>query len=244
VVDIAFTPGELEGAEIAVVIDVLRATTTVAAALDAGHERVLCCTDVETAERLRAPDRVLAGERGCEAIPGFDRGNSPLGFAGTGSGDVVLSTTNGTRAIIAAVERSSHVVLASLANLEAVLKELPKDDVTMVCAGTNGGMAIEDVYLAGIIAQRLDGEPTDAALIATRVASGYANHQEALDAGANARVLRETDQHADIEYCARESILDLVPQVTDSMPGVAIVTRAPARPLARSHNRSQSMEDS
>jgi len=244
VVDVAFTPAGLESADTAVVVDVLRATTTVAAALDAGYERVLCCEDVESAERLRGPGRLLAGERGCEAIPGFDRGNSPLGFGDTGTGDVVLSTTNGTRAIIVAAERSRHVVLASLVNLEAVLEDLPHDDVTVVCAGTDGGMAIEDVYLAGLIAARLDGELTDSALIATRVAAGYADHHEALNAGANARVLRETDQNADIEYCARESILDVVPRVTGSMAEAAIVSVATAqRPLEHSDNRSKSMKD-
>jgi len=232
VVDVAFTPQELESAEVTVVIDVLRATTTVAAALVAGHARVLCCEEVEGAERLRGAGRVLAGERECVAIPGFDRGNSPLGFEKSGKGDLVLSTTNGSRAIVAAADRSQDVVLGALVNLEAVLAEIPDDDVTMVCAGTDGGMAFEDVYLAGIIVERLGGEPTDAARIAARLAAGYSDHEEALNAGANARVLRETDQHADIEYCARESILDVVPRVTGSMPGVAIVT---APKLARSH---------
>ncbi len=205
-------------------VDVLRATTTVAAALAAGHERVLCCEDVETAERLREPGRLLAGERDCVAIPGFDRGNSPLGFEGTGTGDIVLSTTNGSRAIVAAADRAGEVVLASLANLDAVLEALPTDDVAVVCAGTDGGMAIEDVYLAGLIVSRLEGEKTDAALIAARMAASFADHGEALNAGSNARVLRETDQEADIEYCERESILDVVPRVTESASGVATVS--------------------
>ncbi|HEV2723162.1 MAG TPA: 2-phosphosulfolactate phosphatase [Thermoleophilaceae bacterium] len=223
-IDVAFIPSELESADVAVVVDVLRATTTVAAALAAGHERVLCCQDVETAERLREPGRLLAGERECVAIPGFDRGNSPLGFEGTGAGDIVLSTTNGSRAIVAAAEVGGEVVLASLANLEAVLEGLPADGVAVVCAGTDGGMAIEDVYLAGLIVSRLEGEKTDAALIAARMAASFADHGEALNSGSNARVLRETDQEPDIEYCARESILDVVPRVTDSAPGVATVS--------------------
>jgi 2-phosphosulfolactate phosphatase len=223
VVDVAFTPRELESADVTVVVDVLRATTTVAAALDAGFSRALCCEEVEGAERLRGEGRVLAGERECVAIPGFDRGNSPLGFTETGKEDLVLSTTNGSRAIVAATERSKDVVLGALVNLDAVMRAIPRDGVTVVCAGTDGGMAVEDVYLAGLIVDRLDGELTDSALIASRVAAGYADHDEALNAGANAQVLRETDQHADIEYCARESILDIVPKVSGTMPGVAIV---------------------
>jgi 2-phosphosulfolactate phosphatase len=223
VVDVAFTPRELESAEVTVVVDVLRATTTVAAALDAGYSRALCTEEVEGAEDLRGPGRVLAGERECVAIPGFDRGNSPLGFEETGKGDLVLSTTNGSRAIVAAADRSDDVVLGALVNLDAVMRAIPRDNVTVVCAGTDGGMAVEDVYLAGLIVDRLDGELTDSALIASRVAAGYADHAEALNAGANARVLRETDQHGDIEYSAKDSILDIVPRVTGTMPGVAIV---------------------
>lgn len=222
-VDVAFTPRDLESAEVTVVVDVLRATTTVAAALAAGLERVLCCEDVEHAERLRGPNRALAGERECVAIPGFDRGNSPLGFDGTTAGELVLSTTNGSRAIVAAAERSDEVLLGALVNLDALLEALPNDGVTLVCAGTDGGMAIEDAYLAGLVVERLGGEPTDAALIAARVAAGFTDHGEALNAGANAAVLRETDQEADVAYCARESILDVVPRVTGTMPGVAVV---------------------
>ena len=222
-VDVAFTPRDLESAAVTVVVDILRATTTIAAALAAGHPEVLCCEEVETAEKLRGSNRLLAGERKNVPIPGFDRGNSPLGFEKPGKETIVLSTTNGSRAIVAAAGRSDDVVLAGLVNLDAVLKEIPTDDVTVVCSGTDGGMAFEDVYLAGLIVDRLEGERTDAALIAARFADGFADHEEALNAGANARVLRETDQHADIEYCARESILDIVPKVTGTEPGVAIV---------------------
>ena len=227
-IDVAFTPRDLGSTDVAVVIDVLRATTTIAAALSAGHRRVLCCEEVEAAERLRGPNRLLAGERDNVEIPGFDRGNSPIGFDGEGGGDIVLTTTNGSRAIVAAAARSREVVLASLANLEAVLEGLPEDDVTMVCAGTQGGMAVEDVYLAGRIVQRLGGERTDAAIMAELVTASFSDARTALTSGANAQKLLETDQEADIDYCARESFLDVVPRVTGTMPGVAFVSAGTA----------------
>lgn len=226
--DVAFTPRDLGSADVAVVVDVLRATTTVAAALAAGHRRVLCCEEVEAAERLRGPNRLLAGERDNVEIPGFDRGNSPIGFNGDGGGDVVLTTTNGSRAIVAAAARSREVILASLANLDAVLEGLPDDDVTVVCAGTAGGMAVEDVYVAGRIVGQLEGERTDAALMAEHVTAAYAEPRAALTAGANARKLLETDQEADIDYCVRESILDVVPRVTGTLDGVAFVSAGTA----------------
>jgi 2-phosphosulfolactate phosphatase len=223
VIDVAYTPRDLASADVAVVVDVLRATTTVAAALASGHRRVLCCEEVEGAERLRGHKRILAGERDNVEIPGFDRGNSPIGFDGNGGGDVVLSTTNGSRAIVAAALRSREVVLASLANLEAVLEGLPEDGVTVVCAGTKGGMAVEDVYVAGRIVQRLSGPRTDAAIMADLVAASYPNARDAMVAGANAQKLIETDQERDIDFCVRESIFDVVPRVTGTMPGVAFV---------------------
>ncbi len=222
-IDVAFTPRDLGSADVAVVIDVLRATTTVAAALAAGHRRVLCCEEVDAAEDLRGPNRLLAGERDNVEIPGFDRGNSPIGFDGDGGGDVVLTTTNGSRAIVAAAARSREVILASLVNLDAVLAGLPEDDVTVVCAGTSGGMAVEDVYVAGRIVQRLEGERTDAAIMAELVTEAYPDAREALTVGANARKLIETNQEDDIDYCAEESVLDVVPRVTGTMPGVAFV---------------------
>lgn len=222
-VDVAFTPRELESAEVTIVVDVLRATTTIAAALAAGHPEVLCCEDVETAESQRGENRLLAGERKNVAIPGFDRGNSPLGFENPGKETIVLSTTNGSRAIVTAAGRSQDVVLAGLVNLDAVMKDISSDDVTVVCAGTDGGMAFEDVYLAGLMVDRLEGERTDAALIAARFAAGFDSHEEALNTGKNASVLHETDQVPDIEYSARESILDVVPRVAETRPGIAVV---------------------
>lgn len=205
------------------VVDVLRATTTIAAALAAGHRRVLCCEEVEGAERLRGPNRILAGERDNVEIPGFDRGNSPIGFDGQG-GDVVLSTTNGSRAIVASATRAREVLLASLANLDAVLESLPDDDVTIVCAGTQGGMAVEDVYVAGRIVQRLGGARTDAAIMADLITASQPDARSAMTAGANAQKLIETDQEQDIDFCAQESIFDVVPRVTGTMPGVAFVS--------------------
>ena len=245
VIDVAFTPRDLGSADVAVVVDVLRATTTIAAALATGYRRVLCTEEVEAAERLRGPNRLLAGERDNVPIPGFDRGNSPIGFEEGDGGDVVLSTTNGSRAIVAAAARSREVVLAALVNLDAVLDGLPEDDVTVVCSGTAGGMAVEDVYVAGRIVRRLDGERTDAAIMAELVTAAYDDPRAALTAGANAAKLLETDQEADIDYCARESILDVVPRVTGTMPGVAFVSAGTASrvhtlrpPSARTLDRS------
>ncbi|HSJ94954.1 MAG TPA: 2-phosphosulfolactate phosphatase, partial [Gaiellaceae bacterium] len=122
-VHVAFTPAEHAEAPTGIVVDVLRATSTIAEALASGHARVLCCSEIEEAEALRAAlgDGLLAGERKCLRIPGFDRGNSPSEFATGGGETVILTTTNGTRALVAAAARCERVYAASLLNLDAVV---------------------------------------------------------------------------------------------------------------------------
>src|ERR671933_1085888 len=97
-IDVALTPAVSAGAAVTIVVDVLRATSTIAQALAAGYERVLCCADVEEARALRASNGrvVLAGERLCVKIPGFDLGNSPREFLEPRGETVALTTTNGT----------------------------------------------------------------------------------------------------------------------------------------------------
>ena len=99
-IDVAFTPADARPREITVVIDVLRATSTIVRALDAGYQRVLCVPDLDAARALAGPGRVLAGERGCVRPPGFALGNSPADMAEPTGEELVLTTTNGVPAIL------------------------------------------------------------------------------------------------------------------------------------------------
>ena len=103
-VDVAFTPDEAVSASAAIVVDVLRATSTIAQALAAGYERILCCGEIEQARALRRelPDSLLGGERNAVRIEGFDLGASPRDYVEPLAEPLILSTTNGTRAILAA----------------------------------------------------------------------------------------------------------------------------------------------
>src|SRR3954468_20959838 len=111
-VHVAFTPAEAIAAPVAIVVDVLRATSTIAQALASGYRRVLCCAEVEEARELartHAP-AVLGGERGAVRIDGFDFGNSPQEYAAPPRAEtVVLTTTNGTRLLLAAMARCGTV---------------------------------------------------------------------------------------------------------------------------------------
>lgn len=230
-IDVAFTPSEARAADVAVVIDVLRATTTATQALASGYQRVLCVDSLERALRMRATGRVLAGEQHGKRPPGFDRGNSPAEVARDCAEELVLATTNGAPTIVAASRECRLVILACLLNLEAVRRQLAGADVQIVCAGTYGAIALEDVYVAGRLSAGLDGERTDAALAAEAVARAHPNAYDALAASANAKALVEAGLGDDIEFCARESLLDLVPRVERTRPGLAVAVAGPAGPV-------------
>ena len=236
-VDVAFTPLDIRPHQVAVVVDVLRASSTIVAALKAGCRRVLCTASVERARRLRAPGRLLAGERGCRRIDDFDRGNSPRALDFVPADELVLCTTNGTPAILAAVSLADEVLIGSLLNLSALIEAIPAGkDVTVVCAGTDGCFALEDAYVAGRIVQRLGAARTDAALAAEQLARAYADPTEPLARSANGAVLRATQQAADIAFCARESTAAVVPKVSTATAEVAVVSVAePAGSSAKIH---------
>lgn len=173
---------ERKRARVAVVIDVVRATTVITTAIAAGARSVTTCATIEQAlafKRNAAPGNppLLCGERDCRTIEGFDYGNSPSEYspAGVGGRDLVMTTTNGTRAIEAASDCDT-MFLACFANLSAVADAIVAETtvgvpagelsdsgvslgqniqtsglVRIVCAGTNGAVSGEDVLLAGAL---------------------------------------------------------------------------------------------
>jgi 2-phosphosulfolactate phosphatase len=224
-VEVAFTPQETAPAPLGIVVDVIRATSTIAQALAAGYERVLCCAEVDDARALRAeiPDSLVGGERKAVKIDGFDLGASPREFLEPRAQTLILSTTNGTRAILDAADRCEEVILGSLLNLDAVGGAVDGRDVAVVCAGFQGSFAIDDVYCAGRIVQRLDGaERTDSAVAADLLARAFPT---ALD-GINARTYGPPGLEEDIAFCTRESVLDVVPKLVGSVGPAAEVKRA------------------
>jgi len=225
-VHVAFTPDEAAAAPTGVVIDVIRATSTICQALASGYERVLCAAEVEQARALRDADgRVtLGGERLGVRIDGFDLGNSPREYVEPRTPFLAMTTTNGTRAIVTAAARCDRVLIASLLNLDAVVAAAAGagEDVAIFCAGVKGAFALDDAYVAGRIAERLDGERTDAAEAAVRLARSYTSAEEAFRASRSGRnlIAHGPELEADIPYCAQESVLTVVPQLL-GMKGVA-----------------------
>ena len=227
-VHVAFTPDEAAEAPTGVVIDVIRATSTICQALDAGYERVWCAAEVEDARALREADVTLGGERLGVRIDGFDLGNSPSEYLEPRTSTLAMSTTNGTRAIVTAAERCERVYIASLLNLAAVtdVARSDGDDVAVFCAGVKGAFALDDAYVAGRVAEGLGFERSDAAEAAARLARSYAGAEDVFRASRSGRDLIEhgPELEADIARCARESVLDVVPRFV-AMHGVAAELR-------------------
>ena len=224
-VHVAFTPAEGAEAPTGLVVDVLRATSTMAQALASGYERVLCCVEPEEARALRESEgsAVLAGERLCVRIPGFDLGNSPREFTEGAGETVILSTTNGTRAIVAAAARCQRVYAASLLNLDAVVAaaRADGDDVAILCAGVEGELALDDAYTAGRLVEALGADGTDAAAAAVRIRRSFASAHEGLAASLSARNLFDAGLDEDVAWCARESVLEVVPRLVAMRDGAA-----------------------
>ena len=223
-VHVAFTPAEAAEAPTGIVVDVLRATSTIPQALAAGYRRVLCCGEVEDARRLREAEGggVLAGERLCVRIPGFDLGNSPREFTTARGDTVILTTTNGTRALVTAASRCERVLAASLLNLAAVVAATRDagGDVAIFCAGVEGEFAMDDAYVAGRMVELLGGDSTDAAQAAVRLARSFPTAEAGLRASRSARNLLGSGLEEDVAWCARESVLEVVPRF-EAMRGPA-----------------------
>jgi len=211
-VDVAFTPEEPVSGPVGIVVDVLRTTSTIVQALASGYRRVLCCAEVDEALALRdeVGEAVLAGERLAASIPGFDLGNSPRDFLEPLGETLILTTTNGTRAVIAAAARCDVVLIGSLLNLESVVSAARArgEDVAVVCAGVEGERTLDDAYCAGRIAELLNGEQAESADEALAISRSFSNAQEALEASGNPR---QRDLGEDIAWCARESVYAVVP---------------------------------
>jgi 2-phosphosulfolactate phosphatase len=229
-VHVAFTPAERTPGAVGIVVDVLRATSTMTQALASGYERVLCCAEIDEARALAESEApaVLAGERRLEPIEGFQFGNSPRDVArGPAAPTLILSTTNGTRLLVDAASRFERVYVGSLLNLDAVTEaaRATGEDVVVLCAGVLGELALDDAYCAGRIAEALGGEPNDSSNAAIRLARSFASAAEALEGSRSGWNLRRRGMEADIEWCGRENTLTVVPRL-DCMVGTAAqVTR-------------------
>ncbi|HVX40139.1 MAG TPA: 2-phosphosulfolactate phosphatase [Gemmatimonadaceae bacterium] len=223
-------PADINGRVVAV-IDVLRASSSIAAALHNGARAVVpleTSEDVVTrAKAFERSDVLLAGERRMLAIPGFDLGNSPREFTReTIEGKtVVMTTTNGTQAI-AQTQGARDVIVASYVNFTAVLTMLRAalrggTDIAIICAGREKRFSLEDAGCAGRyahhVAKRLSNvQLNDAAHACVLVDRKYGDQIARLfDASEHGRALREAGFGEDLAACAALDSYPVIPLYQD-----------------------------
>ena len=232
-VDVVLLPRDLKPGQLrdraCVVFDVLRATTTMAAALHTGVEEIRLFDNLDAARAAAGAHdrpRLLCGESQCVAPAGFDLGNSPGQFLESHRGATMfMCTTNGTRALLAAREAAA-LYTGALVNASAVAEAVRATgrDVTLLCAGTNGEFAPEDHLGAGAVAVALRPDRPDKNVrFATDAFNACRTRlREMLAETTGGRNVIAAGLDADIEFAAR---LDAIPVVGVAAGNPLVVTR-------------------
>lgn len=231
--DVYLLPTLVEPLELAdktvVVIDILRATTTIVHALAAGAVQVVPCLEVDEARQAAAKmaaGAILGGERGGRQIPGFDLGNSPAEYTPdrVRNKTVVFTTTNGTRAL-RRCKLARRVLVGAFVNFSAVCRELnDESDVVLLCAGTDGHVTREDTLFAGAVVDDLSrtqrdrrlNDQADIAADAWRTAVRMMTDRPlgvTLRESRGGRNLIEIGQQDDIDLAAQIDQFDSVPEL-------------------------------
>ncbi len=214
-------PFALKGS-VAIVIDVLRATSSMAAALNHGCKEIYPVVDVQDAFALRdklLPQSVkLCGERKGVKIEGFDFGNSPLEYQRSIIKDktLVWTTSNGTKAMQHALS-ADWIYIASLLNLSAIAKAAAghDQDVNILCAGTNGKPTLEDTVCAGLLAREIANIEKRFHLDSTELpfieqAEQYENDLfNMMLQSKHGRYLQEIGFEKDLRFCSQKDFYDL-----------------------------------
>lgn len=207
---------------VCIVVDVLRASSTIVTMLERGCERVVVAAHIDGARALkeRLPDHLLCGEAGGLPPEGFDYGNSPVEFSRLDlhGKSAILATTNGTRALVEVAGTASAVLVGCLLNLTAVvgaaarLAEEAGTGISIACAG-DAGSSEEDFAVGRAMVAIAEG----------RVIEDVARE---VRESRHADTLRRIGLGADVEYCARMDASGVVP-VLERGGGMLVLTRLP-----------------
>ena len=229
-VEICFSPAEYklyqESFQLIVVIDVLRATSAICTALENGVEKIKPVASVEEARNWMSKGFIAAAERNGEIVDGFELGNSPIAYIGRAKEfegqTIVLTTTNGTKAIDIAKDKNT-VVIGALNNLDALTAWLVQrnEDVLILASGWKDKFNLEDTICAGAIADVLidsgnfiaDEDSTVASKFLYR--SARDNMFAFLKASSHRRRLRRLNLNEDVKYCLTPNNLTTIPILRD-----------------------------
>lgn len=233
-IDVHFTPAGIGAGDLAgrgvVVIDVLRATTTIVTALANGAKAVIPAATSEEAVRLASnlekDGVVLAGERRSVKIEGFALGNSPreMTAAAVAGKTIVLATTNGTPALVAA-QGGDPVLVGAAANIKALAARArpildQRGSLVIVCGGRDKQFALEDAYAAGRLIKLIRKgirklDLNDAGLASVALLDQFAGWQEAFEGSEAAQQLADSGLGDDIAFAARPDRFGVVPVYAD-----------------------------
>lgn len=222
-------------ADISVVIDVLRASSVIVTALANNTPFILPASEInETLELAKMyPDAILAGERNALKISGFDRGNSPLEYLSDNENrPLILTTTNGTLTITK-VALSHEILIASFLNMRSIVAYIRKSQakhVHIACAGTNGRFSLDDYLMAGGIISKLKSDSYEIDDLCVAASQLYeinnGNLHKALETTTHYKTLHQKGFNKDLDFCLREDIFQIVPQVITDTQGQLIIHKA------------------
>ena len=217
-----------------VLIDVLRASTTLTAALAAGAREVVCFPTVREVFRARkalAPRPVLlCGERGGSRVRGFDLGNSPRHFTPRrcAGRPLLMSTPNGTRAL-KLTHAAGEIIIGCFANLSAAADHLSSRgrDVALLCAGTEGRLSLDDVACAGAIIEKLAPHPAPLPPAARQALRTWRRAKRSLKkfllASEGGVPLVRIGLRQDVLDCARRDRFRIIPRVAARQDGCRVI---------------------
>lgn len=227
-VDVVFAAGDLTEAKVkgkvVIVIDVLRATSVMVTALNNGLKEVIPVLSPEEAFAYKNENPgpiLLGGEREALPIEGFDYGNSPLDYipAVVQNKSLVMTTSNGTRAIKGSVG-ASKILIASFLNVKAVTDKIASEkDLVVVCSGSNDLFTIEDALCAGMIVSKIasnnDIKLSDGAQAMKKLYEVNEGLEPFVSGGNHYQLLQKRGFYDDLKYCFQKNTINLVPYYKD-----------------------------
>ena len=207
-----------------VVIDVLRASSTIVTALNNGAREIIPVASVEFAVKISGGlftgQTIIGGERNTKKVEGFTFGNSPLEYTEdkVSGKSIIFYTTNGSRAVVKA-KFSENLFVASYLNLSAVAKHLAElgKDVEILCSGRGNAISLEDIICGGKLITEVQKFKEDISISDSSKAgislnkSFGKNIKKMLKETEHGQILLENGFEEDIEYCGKLNMLDAIP---------------------------------
>ena len=222
-IEVCLTPALLDlyaiENSIVVVIDILRATSSITYGIENGADAIIPVMNVEDCLNYADKGYLLAAERNGEVVGGYDFGNSPFSYTAekVAGKTIVLTTTNGTKAMHLAQERAHQVIVGSFLNLTSVCKYLKKQnkDVLLLCAGWKDNFNLEDTLFAGAVVEQLQNDFTigdDASVAALDMYQlAKSDLREYLKKSSHSHRLIKLNIEEDVQFCLKLDICATIP---------------------------------